>query len=429
MRLIYTLLFYLLTPIILLRLFWRGFKAPEYRKRWKERLAIYQEKFPNDVIWIHAVSVGEAEAVFPLVKKLLQQYPSNKFLITTTTPTGSARVTDVLADAVSHVYLPYDLPCVVNRFITVFKPKIAIVMEKEIWPNLYARCKKNNIPLLIINARLSANSAKGYKKIPALVKPALSAVSQIATQTEEDRLRFIEIGAKENATKVSGNIKFDLTLDNNISKRANELKTQLFTERFVWLIASTHDKEEEIFFNIYPQLKKQIPELLLMIVPRHPERFNQVKQIARKMQLKTCMRSENQQCLPETDVYIADTMGELKLLYGVADICFVGGSMVPVGGHNILEPAAMGVPIMFGPYMVNFKDIAKNVLDLKAAIQCENKEVLIEKALHLYRNKEYRAEIVDRAKQFVKSNQGATEVTAQMISSLIANDSSQRKSS
>jgi len=429
MRLIYTLLFYLLTPIILLRLFWRGFKAPEYRKRWKERLAIYQENFPHDVIWIHAVSVGEAEAVFPLVKRLQQQYPSTQFLITTTTPTGSARVKEVLADTVSHVYLPYDLPCVVKRFIAVFKPKIAIIMEKEIWPNLYASCAKNNIPLLIINARLSANSAKGYKKIAALVKPALSAVSQIATQTEEDRQRFIEIGAKENTTKVSGNIKFDLTLGNDIGKQANKIKTQLFSERFVWLIASTHEKEEEIFFDIYPQLKKKIPELLLMIVPRHPERFNQVKQIAEKMQLKTCMRSQNQQCLAETDVYIADTMGELKLLYGVADMCFVGGSMVPVGGHNILEPAAMEVPIMFGPYMINFKDIARNVLDLKAAIQCENKEMLIETALHLYGNTDYRDEIVARAKQFVISNQGATEVTAQAISSLIANDSSQIKES
>jgi len=429
MRLIYTLLFYLLTPIILLRLYWRGFKAPEYRKRWKERLAIYQEKFPNDVIWIHAVSVGEAEAVFPLVKRLQQQYPSTQFLLTTTTPTGSARVKDVLADTVSHVYLPYDLPCVVNRFFAAFKPKIAIVMEKEIWPNLYASCAKNNIPLLIINARLSANSAKAYKKIPALVKPALSAVSQIATQTEEDRQRFIEIGAKENTTKVSGNIKFDLSLGNDISKQANKIKTQLFSERFVWLIASTHEKEEEIFFDIYPQLKKQIPELLLMIVPRHPERFNQVKQIAEKMQLNTCIRSQNQQCLVETDVYIADTMGELKLLYGVADICFVGGSMVPVGGHNILEPAAVGVPIMFGPYMVNFKDIVRNVLDLKAAIQCENKDMLIETALHLYRNAAYRNEIVARAKQFVISNQGATEITAQTISGLMANDSSQIKES
>lgn len=419
MRLIYTLLFYLLTPLVLLRLYWKGFKTPEHRKRWKERLAIYQQKFPTQVIWVHAVSVGEAEAVFPLVKRLQQQYPSNQFLVTTTTPTGSARVKDVLANTVSHVYLPYDLPCVVNRFISTFKPKVAVIMEKEIWPNLFLACTKNNIPVLIINARLSENSAKGYKKIPRLVKPVFNAGVQICTQTEEDRQQFIEIGAKESTTSVTGNLKFDLILDESLTERASEIKKQIFPDRFVWLIASTHDKEEQIFFDIYPQLKKQIPELLLMMVPRHPERFDSVRQLAEKVQLKTCLRSSKQPCTLDTDVYIADTMGELKFLYGVADICFVGGSMVPVGGHNILEPAAMGTPVMFGPYMVNFKEIAKNVLDLKAATQCENKKEIIETVINLYTNDKFRNEMAIRAKQFVNNNQGATELTAKIISNYI----------
>ncbi|MFK5949101.1 MAG: lipid IV(A) 3-deoxy-D-manno-octulosonic acid transferase [Methylococcales bacterium] len=419
MRLIYTLLFYLLTPLVFLRLYWKGFKTPEHRKRWKERLAVYQQKFPTQVIWIHAVSVGEAEAVFPLVKRLQQQYPSNQFLVTTTTPTGSARVKDVLTDTVSHVYLPYDLPCVVDRFITTFKPKVAVIMEKEIWPNLFLACTKNNIPVLIINARLSENSAKGYKKIPWLIKPVFDAGVQICTQTEEDKQQFIEIGAKESTTSVTGNLKFDLILDESLIGRANEIKKQIFPDRFVWLIASTHDKEEQIFFDIYPQLKKQIPELLLMVVPRHPERFDLVRQLAEKAQLKTCMRSTKQPCTLEADVYIADTMGELKFLYGAADICFVGGSMIPVGGHNILEPAAMGTPVMFGPYMVNFKEIAKNVLDLKAAIQCENKKEIIETVINLYTNDKFRNEMVSRAKQFVSNNQGATELTAKIISNYI----------
>jgi len=415
MQLFYTLLFYLLTPFILFRLFWRGFKAPEYRKRWLERLAVYKTSFPENVIWIHAVSVGEAEAVFPLVKRLQQKYPSDKFLVTTTTPTGSARVQAVLSDSVSHVYLPYDLPSVINRFIAIFKPRIAIIMEKEIWPNLYAGCAKNNIPVMIINARLSANSAKGYKKIPSLVKPALNAVVWVATQTIEDKQRFIDIGAREDSTSVTGNLKFDLELEDEIIQQAQEIKKQHFNARFVWIIASTHDKEEEIFFEIYPQLKQQIPELLLMIVPRHPERFEQVNQLAKKMQLNTCMRSTGQQCTEQTDAYIVDTMGELKLLYGVADICFVGGSMVPVGGHNILEPAAMGVPIMFGPYMVNFKEISKNVLELNAAIQCADKQALIETFMHLYTDKNDRQAMAATAKQFVNSNQGATEATAEII--------------
>lgn len=415
MRIFYTLLFYLLTPFILLRLFLRGFKAPEYRKHWLERLAIYNKNFPSNVIWIHAVSVGEAVAVFPLVKRLQEQYPSDKFLVTTTTPTGSARVQEALAETVIHVYLPYDLPNVINRFISIFKPKIAIIMEKEIWPNLYAGCAKNKIPLMIINARLSANSAKGYKKIPGLFKPALKTVAWIATQTIEDKLRFVEIGAKENAISVTGNLKFDLAIDEKIIKQAQEIKQQLFLDRFVWVIASTHDKEEEIFFDIYPQLKKQIPELLLMVVPRHPERFEQVNRLAKKKQLKTCMRNSKQLCTIETDVYIADTMGELKLLYGASDLCFVGGSMVPIGGHNILEPAVMNIPILFGPYMVNFKEISKNVLDLKAAIQCADKKALIETVLLLYRDSSYRKEIAFKAKQFVESNQGATEAMVKII--------------
>lgn len=415
MRLFYTLLFYLLTPLILLRLFWRGFKAPEYRKRWLERLAVYHTNFARDVIWIHAVSVGEAEAVFPLVKRLQQQFPTDKFLITTTTPTGSARVKAVLEETVAHVYLPYDLPHVINRFLATFKPKIAIVMEKEIWPNLYAGCAKNNIPLMIINARLSANSAKGYKKIPALVKPTLATVTWIATQTAEDRQRFIEIGSKAESASVTGNLKFDLLLEEGILQQAEKIKNTLFAERFVWLIASTHDKEEEIFFELYPLLKKQMPELLLMVAPRHPERFELVNQLALKAQLKTTQRSLQQQCTEATDVYIADTMGELKLLYGAVDVCFVGGSMVPVGGHNILEPAAMGTPIMFGPYMVNFKEIAKNVLDLNAAIQCEDRQELIEAITRLYSDANYRTDLAVKAKQFVNKNQGATESTAKLI--------------
>ncbi len=415
MRILYTTLFYLLLPFILFRLYWRGFKAPEYRKRWKERLAFYPPKHPVDVIWIHAVSVGEAEAVFPLLKQLQADFPSDKFLITCTTPTGSVRIQAVLGDDVSHVYLPYDLPIVVKRFLAVFKPKIAVIMEKEIWPNLYAQCAKNNIPLMIINARLSANSAKGYKKIPALIKPALANVSWIATQTEEDKARFIEIGAKAECIESSGNLKFDLTIDSSFVQQAQEIKEHGFANRFVWLIASTHENEEEIFLEIYPQLKRQIPELLLLIVPRHPERFNAVKQLVEKMQLTVCMRSTGQQCIAETDVYIADTMGELKLLYGVADVCFVGGSMVPVGGHNILEPAAMGVPILFGPYMVNFKEISNNVLALDAAIQCTSKDQIITTFVQLYNDPDYRKNVAFKAKYFVIQNQGATKKTAKII--------------
>ncbi len=424
MRLIYTLLFYLILPFILARLYWRGFKAPEYKKRWKERLAFYNTAYPKGVIWIHAVSVGEAEAVFSLVKKLQKQYPSAKFLITTTTPTGSARVQSVLADTVTHVYLPYDLPCIVKRFLATFSPEIAIFMEKEIWPNLYVQCAEKNIPTLIINARLSENSAKGYRLITALVKPVLLKVSWIATQTEEDKRRFIEIGACEKKISVVGNLKFDLSVDETetIIKQAHAIKKELFAQRFVWIIASTHEGEENIFLELYPRLKQYIPELLMVIVPRHPERFKLVQKLAEKKQLKTCMRSSNKACTAETDVYIGDTMGELKILYGASDICFVGGSMVPIGGHNILEPAAIGVPIMFGPEMINFKQIAQNVLDLGAAIQCMDTEEIEKEVVRLYDSRAYQTELSTKANQFIKNNQGATERTATLIANYLRTD-------
>lgn len=419
MRLFYTLLFHLLLPLVLLRLYWRGFKAPEYRKRWKQRLAIYSQKYASNVIWIHAVSVGEAEAVFPLIKRLQEIYPAHPFLVTTTTPTGSARVQAVLSDTVSHVYFPYDLPSVVSRFLKVFRPKIGIIMEKEIWPNHYAGCADQKIPLMIINARLSANSAKGYKKIPGLVKPALENVSWVLTQTEEDQQRFIQIGAIEGKTRSVGNLKFDLECGDEIKQQAKKVKQQLFPQRFVWLIASTHEQEEKIFLQLYPQLKKHIPDLLLIIVPRHPERFSVVKKLTEKMGLKVCMRSTGQSITSKTDVYIADTMGELRLLYGTADICFVAGSMTPVGGHNILEPAAMGVPILFGPHMTNFKEIANNVLDLKAAIQCADKDDICQAVLLLYNDIDYRKKMTDQALRFLSANQGASDKIIVAVSEVL----------
>ncbi len=415
MRFIYTLLFYLLTPFVLLRLYWRGFKAPEYRKRWGERLAIYHTKYPDNVIWIHAVSVGEAEAVFPLVEKLQEQYPSDRVLITTTTPTGSARVRAVLGDTVSHVYLPYDLPGVVCRFLNTFRPKIAIIMEKEIWPNLFAQVGEQKIPLFIINARLSVNSARGYKKISGLIVPALAHVTAVATQTQEDRERFIEIGSAEQKTAVKGNIKFDVTIPEDVIAEGHILKRNLFSERFVWIIASTHKGEDEIFFNIYKRLKQYIPELLLLVVPRHPERFNAVKHTAEQQQLKTIMRSSESACATETDVYIADTMGELKMLYAAADIGFIGGSMVPVGGHNILEPLTVGLPVMFGPYMINFKEIANNVLSLQAAIQCQDSDEIIETVMRLHGGTAFRQQLIEKGAKFLNSNQGATTRIIDML--------------
>lgn len=418
MRPIYTLIFYLVLPLVFLRLYWRGRKAPGCRLRWGERLGSYPVTAKN-VIWFHCVSVGEAEAAFPLIRLMQAEHPEQRFLVTTITPTGSDRVRAVLGDSVAHVYLPYDLPIILARFFDHFRPKMAIFMEKEIWPNLFAVCSERNIPLFIINARLSERAAKPYQKIAALVKPALQCVTQIATQTEEDKQRFVEIGAAVAQLKVFGNTKFDLSIANNVIAAGHLLKQQLFAGRFVWILTSTHQDEEAQLLPIYRRLKQQIPQLLLAIAPRHPERFQDVKKLCQDQGLVVVMRSEGRPLGNEVDVYIADSMGELILLYAAADAAFVGGSLVPVGGHNVLEPALVGVPVLFGPQMHNFKEIAERIVHEEAAMQCQTPEEIFQAVLQIETDLDFRNKLIAKAKAFVLRNQGATRRLADMLSQYI----------
>ncbi len=414
MQLIYSALFYVLIPFVLCRLLWRSIKAPAYRQRWNERFAFYHATYSQGVIWFHAVSVGEAETLFPLIKTIQQHYPNAKIVITTTTPTGSARVKAVLKDTVTHVYLPYDVPDAVNRFMACFKPKLAVIMETEIWPNLFAYCGRHNIPLYMINARVSERSTRGYQKLSSLIKPALAHVT-ILTQSQQDTDRFIAIGAKPQQVKTLGNMKFDLDSSQNTREQGLAIKSQLFKNRFVWLIASTHQGEEDIFLAIYQEIKAKIPELLLLVVPRHPERFLEVRKLCEQQQLKLATRTAQNSVHPDTDVYLLDTLGELRTFYAAADVAFVGGSMVPVGGHNILEAAAVGVPVMFGPFMANFKSISENVLALGAAIQCQDKNALAETIMALHQDSNYRESLAAKGKAFVENNKGVCAKIIEML--------------
>ena len=415
MRNFYSIIFYLLIPFILLRLLWRSIKAPAYRCRWLERLGFYKKSSPQNVLWFHAVSVGEAEALFPLIWHIQKHHPAAKLLITTTTPTGSERVKSVLSDSVTHVYLPYDVPFAVNRFINCFKPKLAVIMETEIWPNLLISCGENEIPLYIINARLSESSSRRYQLIPNIIHQAFAKINGIATQTQEDTNRFIKIGASKEKVKTLGNIKFDVEIPEATINLGLTIKADVFTDRFVWVIASTHKDEELIFLEIYQDIKKEIPELLMVIVPRHPERFSDVKKLCEKQSVSVVMRSSGNLINSETDVYLVDTMGELKALYAAADIAFVGGSMVPTGGHNILEAAAVGAPVIFGPYMANFKAIADGVISDNAAIQCQNAHEIILTVLALYKEQSYRVALAENGKAFVLKNQGAITKICEML--------------
>lgn len=398
-----------------MRLLWRSIKAPSYRHRWYERFSIYNIKFSTGVVWFHAVSVGEAEALFPLLKQIKLKHPDTKLLITTTTPTGSARVKAVMQDTVSHVYLPYDVPDAICRFMRCFKPRMAVMMETEIWPNIFNYCGDHHIPLYIINARLSEKSSKGYQKISGLIQPALANIKCIATQTNDDASRFISIGADSEKVETLGNIKFDVEITTSTITEGLTIKADLFMDRFVWLIASTHKDEEKIFLDIYKVLKEKIPELLLILVPRHPERFPVVKKLIEKEYLSVATRTLLETVNTKTDVYLVDTMGELKAMYAAADVAFIGGSMVAKGGHNILEASAVGVPVMFGPFMDNFKEIARVVLIESAAIQCQSKSDIISSMKLLYEQPDYRKELARKGKAFVQKNQGAIDRICAML--------------
>ena len=416
----YTVIFYLISPFIFLRLLWRSIKMPAARQRWNERLGFYTRNYSQDAVWFHAVSVGEAEALFPLLKRLQARHPDANLLVTTMTPTGSSRVQAVLGDRVAHVYLPYDLPDVLNRFMQCFRPRLLVVMETEIWPNLYAECGKRRIPMFLINARLTENSVCAYRKFPFLIRPALSHVALIAAQTPDDAERFVQIGAPPEKVSVLGNMKFDIEIAEETLAEGRRLKTGTFGKRFVWIIASTHKNEEAIFLDIYPEIRAKIPDLLLVIVPRHPERFNDVRKLCEERQLRVVMRTSGSRCSAGTDVYIADTLGELKMLYAAADAAFIGGSLVPVGGHNLLEAVAAGVPVMFGPYMANFKDIAAGVLSRKAAIECRTPQDVVAAIQSLHSDAGNRAELVQRARAFLQENRGAIAAITALIEAEMA---------
>lgn len=417
-RSLYTFLFRALLPLVLLRLYWRGRRAPLYRQRWRERLGWYPEMPEQSVLWLHAVSVGEAEAAFPLIRLLQQRYPAVRLLVTTTTPTGSERVKAVLGDSVSHVYLPYDLPEVVERFLVQFQPCLAIFMEKEIWPNLLAALAARAVPVYVINARLSARSARAYQRIPGLIRPALAHIRLIATQTQADRQQFLAIGATPEQLAVLGNIKFDLQINDDVLQQGRLLK-QHWGERFVWIIASTHQGEEALLLAHYPALKEQVSNLLVVVAPRHPERFVSVGEWCQKQGLQVVTRSSGLAVTAACDVYLADSMGELKMLYAAADVAFVGGSLVDVGGHNVLEPAAAGVPVLFGPVMFNFQAIAEQMLVRQAAVSCRDAEAVAEAVRQLAVNPLARQQLIDNARVFLEANQGAIERIAELFAPVL----------
>lgn len=355
----YSALIVALTPLLVLYLLLRSRKDPGYRQRFAERFAL---KLPaasaQNGIVLHTVSVGEFNAAKPLIKQLLQRYPRLSLTITCTTPTASAAIAKLQAEQrelgkkVEHCYLPFDYPVLMRRWLKWMQPQLLLILETELWPNLLANCKALAIPTLVVNARLSARSAKGYRRFSALTRPMLQHISQILTQDKNSARRFQALGAQQ--VSVAGNIKFELDVPESNTQLAQSLKPVL-QGRIVWVAGSTHAGEDELLIQAYQQLKVQFPELLLVLVPRHPERFDIVAQLLQQQHVSFIRRSKG--LLPDanTEVWLGDSMGELLSWYQLADFVFIGGSLIERGGHNPLEAMAFGKAVLSGPYVFNFQ--------------------------------------------------------------------------
>ena len=415
LRKLYTLLLYLLTPFVIARLAWRGIRAPDYWRRWPERFGSIEPALGERVIWIHAVSVGEVLATEPVVQALVEQYPEHSILLTTVTPTGSARVTALFGNAVAHVYAPYDLPAAVSKFLDRVRPQLAIVMETELWPNLFHACQQRSVPLLLVNARLSEKSVAGYQRVRSLASQTLSAVTEIAAQSELDAGRFRSLGADERRIKVTGNMKFEQRIPPSLLERAEVLRRDWGVGRAVWVAGSTHEGEDEQLLDVFRQLRQRFMDCLLVLVPRHPERFETVTELCRHRGYNTVLRSEGVSCTPDTEVFIGDSMGELPLFYAASDVAFVGGSLVRHGGHNLLEPAALGVPVVTGPHVFNFVEICELLLQAGACEKVEDTAGLLRTVSLWLEDANERHRVGQRGRQVVEKNRGALQSVLAMI--------------
>ncbi|WP_341707850.1 lipid IV(A) 3-deoxy-D-manno-octulosonic acid transferase [Halopseudomonas sp.] len=407
-RRLYTLFFFLCLPLILLRLLYRAIKAPAYARRWAERFALGGD-VRSGGIWVHAVSVGESIAAAPMVRELLKRYPELPITITCMTPTGSEQIRKLFAGQVGHAYLPYDLPWLQRRLLRRLQPKVGIIMETELWPNLVAEARRAGVPLVLANARLSARSARGYQRIGALVRPMFAALDWVAVQSQAEALRFVELGVSREQMQVTGSIKFDFRPDPQQIQQAQDLRARWGSDRPVWIAASTHAGEDEQVLRAHRRVLEQVPDTLLILVPRHPERFDSVARQVSEGGFGMVRRSSGALPAADQQVLVGDTMGELVFLYACADLAFVGGSLVPNGGHNYLEPAALGLPVLSGPHRFNFTEISE-LLEGAGALQVVDDEAALAAAVQDWLQDDAARQRAGQAGQsVVVDNQGALE--------------------
>lgn len=413
-RYAYTALFYCALPLIVLRLWWRGRKAPAYRARISERFGFIDSAiarhhaFSSGGIWVHAVSVGETIAAAPLIRELQQRYPERAITVTTMTPTGSERVRALFGDSVLHVYAPYDVPDCLARFLVRVRPRLLVIIETELWPNTIHACAARNIPVILANARLSEKSARGYRHMRMLTAPMLREMTAVVAQNTQDGARFVALGLPQSRLVISGSIKFDIAIDADLIARAQQTKTQWhLTHSIVWIAASTHAGEDEIILQAHRRLRERCASALLILVPRHPERFNDVAALIEKNRLNYVRRSTHVDIAANTAVLLGDTMGELLYLFGCADIAFVGGSLSERGGHNMLEPAAWGLPLVTGRSDFNFREISALLQQSGALSTVADGDELASRIIELATDSSLRTHCGGAALNVVNNNRGA----------------------
>lgn len=419
-RFIYNILFTLIFPLIIVRLLWRSIKAPAYARRWAERfglprLSAQQRRQKGRWLWIHAVSVGESIAAAPLVRKLRLEHPDLAIVISTMTPTGSARVLDMFGDEVCHVYAPYDHPCTVLNFLRRLQPQLLVIMETELWPNIVHYTKRSGARVIVANARLSEKSARAYEKFPRLIRPMLDGLDCIAAQAESDAQRFIRLGADPAKVPVTGSIKFEIDLPAALAQQRQALRAQIQGERPILIAASTRDGEEEKVLEAYKLCREKIPALLLILVPRHPERFRSVEKLCQAQGLRVVKRSDACPVAVLDNVFLGDSMGEMLSYFGVSDVAFVGGSLVDTGCHNVLEPAALGLPVLVGPSQFNFQTICRQLEEAGALHTVSDARALAKIILTLFAHAQQRQAMGAAGVRFISENKGALERTYQIV--------------
>ena len=414
LRGLYSAVLYVLVPVTVYHLIWRGFRQGEYFQRWNERYAAYRDAPRRAAVWVHAVSVGEVNAAAPLVDALLRERPDLRLLVTTITPTGSARVRALWQERVEHVYLPYDLSGAVKRFLAHYQPRLSLIVETELWPNLLFCCRDSDIPVYIVNARLSERSLRGYRVLRPLVGRALRTVRTIAAQSREDGARFERLGASPGRVTVIGNLKYDIALDESLDAFAAAFRARA-GRRPVWIAASTHPEEEAIVLEFHRRLRARWPDLLMLWAPRHPERFRAVTQQAIDAGWRVATRKLTRLPDPTDAIFVIDTLGELMNFYACADVAFVGGSLQPIGGHNLLEPAATGTAIVTGPHLHNFVEIAER-LEAAGALRIGADADAVEVALsELLADPAQREHMVASGRELVETGRGALARTLDLL--------------